>query len=192
MMNLNQLPNQRPNERVALFLRRHWIALVPVFAGLVLLTGFPVILAIVFSDLVSRWLQDPLIGPLVTVIASIYFLAIWLFMSVQITDYFLDTWIVTTERIIDIEQHGLFNRTASELDLAAVQDTTAEIHGILQTVLTYGDVYVQTAGEKERFNFRGIDNPEQVKELIAKLVEEDKQRIRENGEVKGKIKSTGK
>jgi hypothetical protein len=192
MMNLNQLPNQRPDEHVVLFLRRHWIALAPVFTGLIFLGGFPLFVASYFSDLTTTWLQDPLLGPVFTVLASIYFLALWLFVSVQITDYFLDTWIVTTERIINIEQKGLFHRIASELDLAAVQDTTAEIHGVLPTVLTYGDVYVQTAGEKERFTFKSIDNPEHVKELIAKLVEEDKQRIREDGEQKGKIKSTGK
>ena len=102
----------------------------------------------------------------------------------------LDTWIITNERIINIEQEGLFNRTASELDLAAVQDTTAEIRGILQTLFTYGQVYVQTAGEKGRFHFKNIDNPEHVKELITRLVEDDKRRIAMLGAGgRGKIKS---
>ena len=53
------------------------------------------------------------------------------FAFIEFTDYYLDTWIVTTERIISIEQKGLFERTASELDLISVQDATAEVHGFL-------------------------------------------------------------
>jgi len=189
MMNLNQLPNQRPNERVVLFLRRHWIALVPIFSGLLILTIIPLSAAWYFQDIVLGWFEHPVAGPIATIFSSMYFLSIWLFVFVEFTDYYLDTWIVTNERIINIEQEGLFNRTASELDLAAVQDTTAEIRGILQTILTYGNVFVQTAGEKGRFHFKNIDNPEYVKEIVSQLVEQDKQRIQKGGIPKGKIKT---
>ncbi|MCR4313910.1 MAG: PH domain-containing protein [Candidatus Uhrbacteria bacterium] len=194
MMRLDHLPNQRPDEHVILFLRRHWFALLAIVAAFVLLVGVPLAAGWYFLDLVEEWLAHPVIGPLFVIVGSIYFLSIWLFAFLEFTDYYLDTWIITNERIINIEQEGLFNRTASELDLAAVQDTTAEIRGILQTLFTYGQVYVQTAGEKGRFHFKNIDNPEHVKELITQLVEEDKRRVAmlgasgEHGKVKSVIK----
>lgn len=177
MMRLDHLPNQRPDEHVILFLRRQWFALLAIVVAFVLLVGVPLAAGWYFLDTVEGWLAHPVIGPLLVILGSIYFLSIWLFAFLEFTDYYLDTWIITNERIINIEQQGLFNRTASELDLAAVQDTTAEIRGILQTIFTYGQVYVQTAGEKGRFHFKNIDNPERVKELITRLVEEDKRRI---------------
>lgn len=177
MMRLDHLPNQRPDEHVILFLRRQWFALLAIVVAFVLLVGVPLAAGWYFLDIVEGWLAHPVIGPLLVILGSIYFLSIWLFAFLEFTDYYLDTWIITNERIINIEQQGLFNRTASELDLAAVQDTTAEIRGILQTIFTYGQVYVQTAGEKGRFHFKNIDNPERVKELITRLVEEDKRRI---------------
>lgn len=194
MMRLDHLPNQRPDEHVILFLRRHWFALLAIVAAFVLLVGVPLAVGWYFLDLVEEWLVHPVIGPLFVIVGSIYFLSIWLFAFLEFTDYYLDTWIITNQRIINIEQEGLFNRTASELDLAAVQDTTAEIRGVLQTLFTYGQVYVQTAGEKGRFHFKNIDNPEHVKELITQLVEEDKQRVAmlgaggEHGKVKSVIK----
>lgn len=191
MMRLDHLPNQRPNERVILFLRRHWFALLGIVSAFTLLVGVPLFAGWYFFDLVEGWLAHPILGPLIVILGSIYFLSIWLFAFLEFTDYYLDTWIITNERIINIEQEGLFNRTASELDLAAVQDTTAEIHGILQTLFTFGQVYVQTAGEKGRFHFKNIDNPERVKELVTRLVEEDKRRLSALGAGEhGKIKST--
>lgn len=177
MFHLNQLPNQREKEEVVLFLRRHWFAILIIVVSFLVLTGVPILLGWFFFDRIDSWLSNPVVGPIFVVLASIYFLSIWLVAFIEFTDYYLDTWIITNERIINIEQEGLFHRTASELDLAAVQDTTAEIHGFLQTVFSFGNVFVQTAGEKGRFNFKNIDNPEHVKEVIAKLVEEDKKRV---------------
>lgn len=189
-MRLDHLPNQRPDEHVILFLRRHWFALLSIFAAFILLVGIPLTVGFYFQQTFILWMEHTLIGPLLAVGGSIYFLSIWLFAFIEFTDYYLDTWIITNERIINIEQEGLFHRTASELDLAAVQDTTAEIRGILQTVFTYGQVYVQTAGEKGRFHFKNIDNPEHVKELVTRLVEEDKRRIAALGATGQKEKVT--
>ena len=41
-------------------------------------------------------------------------------------------WIITNDRILDIEQHGLFARTVSELRLHRVQDVTAEIKALIE------------------------------------------------------------
>ncbi|KKW32653.1 MAG: hypothetical protein UY76_C0021G0024 [Candidatus Uhrbacteria bacterium GW2011_GWA2_52_8d] len=189
MMRLDHLPNQRPNEHVVLFLRRQWFALLTIVCASVLLAGVPLAAGWYFWEILRSWLDHPVIGPLLVILGSMYFLSIWLFAFLEFTDYYLDTWIITNERIINIEQEGLFHRTASELDLAAVQDTTAEIRGILQTLFTYGQVYVQTAGEKGRFHFKNIDNPEQVKEIVSRLVEEDKRLLSAAGHVsRGKVK----
>lgn len=142
----------------------------------VILISIPLLAGWFFWDVIVVWTAYPLIGPIIVILASMYFMSVWLFTFIEFTDYYLDTWIVTNQRIISIEQHGLFHRTASELDLASVQDSTAEIHGFWQTIFNYGQVHVQTAGEKQRFHFKNIDNPERVKEVVNRLAEEDKKR----------------
>lgn len=188
MFRLDHLPNQRPNEHVVLFMRRHWIAVFAIVVAFLFLVGVPLAIGWFFWPSIEPWTGHNVFGPLIVLAGSIYFLSIWLFAFLEFTDYYLDTWIVTNERIINIEQEGLFHRTASELDLAAVQDTTAEIRGIMQTMLSYGNVFVQTAGEKGRFHFKNIDDPEHVKEIVTRLVEEDKQRMAGHGKVKTVIK----
>lgn len=188
MFHLDQLPNQRPNEHVVLFLRRHWIAVFAIVVAFFFLAGTPLAIGWFFWPRLEILLAHPVFGPLIVIAGSMYFLSIWLFAFLEFTDYYLDTWIVTNERIINIEQEGLFHRTASELDLAAVQDATAEIRGIVQTLLTYGNVFIQTAGEKNRFHFKNIDDPEHVKELVTRLVEEDKIKMAGHGKVKMVVK----
>lgn len=175
MYHLDHLPNQKPDERVVMFLRRQWFAWAKIIVAFLFMLAVPGVIALYFWDRVAVWLAHPLLGPILTIFASIYVLSLWLFSFLEFTDYYLDTWIITNDRIINIEQKGLFNRVASELHLAAVQDVTSEVHGMIGTFFDYGDVYVQTAGEHERFEFKNIDRPEKVKETINKMVEEYKE-----------------
>jgi membrane protein YdbS with pleckstrin-like domain len=192
MMHLDHLPNQRKNEKVELFLRRHWFAITNIILAFLILTIIPISIGIYFQDQVINWLNHPLFGPVLVVIASIYFLSIWLFAFLEFTDYYLDVWIVTNERIINIEQEGLFHRTASELNLTAVQDVTSDVRGIIRTVFDYGNVSVQTAGETGRFRFKNIQRPEKVKEHVIRLVERDKKRHGEHKSTPEKPTATKK
>lgn len=170
MMKLDEIPNKLPGERVEIFLRRHWVDLVRLifFSGFMVL--IPVAVMILLKATGSGILTNPFWGPMVALSASAYLLIVFVITITEFTDYWLDVWIVTNERIINSEQQGLFNRTVSELHLDQIQDITSETKGFLATFLTYGDVYVQTAAEKVWFHFKDIDNPEEVKQKIASLI----------------------
>ena len=99
--------------------------------------------------------------------SGILFFILWI-------DFYLDAWIVTNERIINISQKGFFNRDISELKLTKIQDVTSEIVGVIPTILGYGNIYVQTAAEVERFTFYQIPNPNEVKNTIVQLQEKER------------------
>ena len=168
-MRLNQLPNQRPGEEVVLFLRRHWIDLVKIFLMTALLLIIPLLAGFVLSMTGASALSHPVFGPLLSSLFSAYLLIIVIVTLTELTDYWLDVWLVTNERIISSEQLGLFNRVVSEVHLDQIQDVTSETKGLIATFLTYGNVYVQTAAARERFEFKNIDNPDEVKIKISEL-----------------------
>lgn len=176
MIQLDQLPNQIRGEKTILFLRRHWVELIKISFYLLALLLVPLVLVFVLSMNVDGLFRHPFLGPLVSVTLSVHFMITLIVTLTQFTDYYLDTWIVTTERIISIEQMGLFSRVVSELHLNQVQDITSETHGMFATLFSYGDVYIQTAATRERFNFKTINNPDEVKRQITQLVNEDKRR----------------
>lgn len=176
MINLHHLPNQERNEQTVLFLRRYWIDLAAVFLFAAAMLLVPVALGAAFTYAGMDVFASGFWGPVTSLMLSAYILIVLVITMSQITDYFLDMWIVTNERIINIEQFGLFRRKVSEMRLNQVQDISSEMHGFLETFLTYGDVTIQTAGEKLQFHFKNINNPDEVKLTIARLVAECKKR----------------
>lgn len=169
MMDLEKLPNQQVNEKVEIFMRRHWIDLVRIAANTVGLLLVPAFVGVVISVTGVNIVGQPILGPLALVIFSVYLLLVSTLTLTSLTDYWLDVWVVTNERIINSEQLGLFNRVVSEVKLEQIQDITSEQKGFLETFLTFGDVYIQTAAERERFQFKNIDNPDDIKIKIGSL-----------------------
>jgi hypothetical protein len=86
--------------------------------------------------------------------------------------YYLNTYVITIDRIVDINQVGLFNHTISELNLEKIEDVTSEVHGILGHIFDYGTVYVQTAGTVDRFEFDNVPNPGKITKVILGLYED--------------------
>ncbi len=78
---------------------------------------------------------------------------------------------VTDENIVDMDQVGIFQRTIATLRLSRVQDISVNVKGPMQTVLGYGTVTVQTAGEKELFHFDYVPDPYAVKAYIVSIYE---------------------
>lgn len=108
---------------------------------------------------------------------SLWVLVLWTLMFVRYVDFALDQWIITNERLIDIDQKGFFNRQVSTLHLDAVQDITIESKGLFQTIFNLGTITVQTAATEREFIIKDIPNPEKVKNEISEQVEVMRKRI---------------
>ncbi|EKD33305.1 MAG: membrane-flanked protein [uncultured bacterium] len=184
MIDLKHLPNQKPDEKILLFLRRHWLAPLKLIFFMLVAAAVPFGAYFVISIGMPNFFTHPIFYPISVLAASFYLLSVWIFAFQEYIDYYLDTWIVTNWRIINIEQKGLFSRTSSSLHLAEVQDVTSNITGVVKTFLNYGDVFIQTAGEKHRFEFKDIHNPEEVKSQIIRFADQAKISLQNSDETK--------
>lgn len=153
-------------EHVVYEIRRHWYVLIveSFFLGFLSLVPW-----VVFFGLdVSGFAFESGEGALFLFVSVVWLFFIWIAFMIIWTNYYLDVWIVTNKRILDIEQHGLFSRELSEFRLDRIQDVTIEIKGILPTLLRFGDIHVQTAGESREFVIKGIPHPYKVKDILIK------------------------
>lgn len=165
---------QERGEAILMLLRRHWFNVLVQFIPILLLAG--VLLASVFySSSIIIILNNPVFQDFFYFLQSLLAMYLCVFSFLIWVDFYLDTWIITDKRIINIEQKGLFSRVNSELALDKIQDVTTDVTGLFPTLLNYGEVFVQTAAEKERFVFRKIPNPNKIKDLLMKL-EKEKQK----------------
>jgi len=184
-MNIAQLLH--PHEEVLLMLRRDkWILM-----KMILFYGFlcliPIVLFILTEIYFSVWVSehwfDPFKKIIIALSISTYYLFVWVFFFRSWIDYYLDVWLVTSERIVSIEQKGLFARAIAEQKLYRIQDVYGEVNGIIATLFDFGNITIQTAGANEYFIFKEIPRPHQVARNIAKLAEWDKKNHRTNNEV---------
>ncbi|MBU0531206.1 MAG: hypothetical protein ABIG32_02880 [Candidatus Uhrbacteria bacterium] len=179
MMRLDKLPNAKPGEKTILFLRRHWFIPLRIVLILLVLLVVPIVGYFIIMAEMPWVLEHNIVTPLQVLGVSLYYLIIWVYSFSEFIDYYLDIWIVTNERIINIEQLGLFARTASELNLTAVQDVTSDVRGITHTFFDYGIVHVQTAAETTRFIFKQVPHPEIIKRQIIQLSDQSRAKQRE-------------
>lgn len=172
---------QRQGENILLLLHRHWFdilkQMVLVFAMILLLLASLVFLPVYFPVITE--VAD--YNRLFFFFESTFAMLIWVVFFIIWIDYYLDVWIITETRVVNIEQRSLFSRQISELELENIQDVTTEVKGMIPTFLNYGNVYIQTAAEKERFLFRNIPDPYHTKDLLMAL--QKRQERKEAGEI---------
>ena len=110
--------------------------------------------------------------PLMRAALGVWLLVVWTGAFSAFTRYYLNLWVLTDRRIVDIKQRTYFNREVSSLLLNRVQDVTSDVSGVLSSLLDIGTIHVQSAGEDEEFIMAGIPRPMQMRDLIMKYVAE--------------------
>lgn len=173
-MHLSHFVRQKSYEHVEHTLRRHPIAFIPIAVLFLVLMLVPVVAFFITNSLFPDLLNGPLSFPTLVLFGSFYYLSIYLFFYSQFVDYYLDLWIVTNDRVIDIEQKGLFNRVITELDLFRIQDVTTVVSGFFPTIFKYGDIIVTTASSTNSIVFEQVPRPDLVRQELIALAEEDR------------------
>jgi hypothetical protein len=80
--------------------------------------------------------------------------------------------LITDRRVVDVEQHGFFDRTFSEADYADVEDITFRVRGIIPTIFRYGTLRVKTAGNAADMEMRRVHRPSVYHDLLHDLRQE--------------------
>ncbi|MCK4635573.1 MAG: PH domain-containing protein [Candidatus Moranbacteria bacterium] len=160
--------NQHENEQVLHVFHRHWFDILkqyfPIIILLIIMLGGLILNPYIFSNFTNE-----------NSITLFYFtqtlllLIIWIYSFIIWFDYYLDVWIITNQRVINVEQKGLFSRHVSELRFLQIQDISTNISGFIPTILNYGHVHIQTAAQQSNFMFRSVPNPYAIKATLISL-----------------------
>jgi len=155
----------RENEHLITVYKRHPIVL---WLGMAPIVLFAVLIAAIVIALIA-WLPgslSPLI-PLILFCGIIFLHLLWVSVWVMLANYFMDIWILTSDRLMMVQLKGLFSREVSEFALEKIQDVTVDVRGLLGVILDYGDINLRTASEDAGFTFARVAHPSAVKDQIA-------------------------
>lgn len=160
---------QEETEKVILFVRQHFI----VNIHWILITFLLIIAPTVLFPLLF-----PVLSLNVTFPASYYvigtmfwYLVTFGFMLASFIGWFFNIYIVTNERIVDIDFYYLLYKKFAQAELTKIQDINYTSGGILAAIFNYGNVVVETAGEEPNIEFESVPHPERVVETIRELTE---------------------
>ena len=171
MLHIYRLPDALPGEQVISIVHRDAFIAVKRVIFFFLLLALPIVVIAMILFLFPALLETLWLWPLTLLIASAYLFFVWLLFFFSLVDYFLDVWIITDRRVIDVRQNGFFSRSISELKLDKIQDISSDTQGFFPTVLKYGNVIVQSASEQNKLFFEEVPNPEDIRDKLMKLTD---------------------
>jgi signal transduction histidine kinase len=155
-----------PNETIVLKFRKHVLMLLYDTAGTLIVMFLPFILfaTLAYAGYLPVILQTPQIAAFAS---ALWLLMVWCALAVLWTDYYLDMWIVTDRRVINVEQYGLFHRNVSARDIDRIQEMTVRTDNFIQTFFNYGTLQIQTSGPSaDHSKIVGVPNPEKIRAVI--------------------------
>jgi len=162
---------QEEAEKIILFVRQHFIVNVPwILVTIVLVIAPTVIFRILFRAL-SLNMSFP--ASYYVIVTMFWYLATFGFALASFIGWFFNIYIVTNERIVDIDFYYLLYKKFAEAELARIQDIRYTSGGILAAMFNFGNVVVETAGEAPNIDFESIPHPERVVETIRELTEHE-------------------
>lgn len=165
-----------PGEKIVIQTRRHWFIIFMQIFSLKTIALVPVIIMLFLEWFVlqgtdstySLWDYTP------QIVFFYAFLLTFVWMSIfsAWTNYYLDVLTVTDRRIILVNQKGFFWRNVASFRLERMQDLNIEVNGLIATLLDYGTLQIETAGESdEEFRATDVPSPAHLKSLILQAAD---------------------
>ena len=162
---------QEAHEKIILLLRQHWFTQLKWLVTAIIMIFVP--LALTRIPLLD-FLSDK--GQLMALI--IWYLLIIAFIYEQFISWYFHVFIVTDERVIDVNFYNLLYKEVSEAKIDNIEDVTYRQGGVIRALLNFGDVNMQTAGEKREFAIEDVPLPGRVVKILNELkLEEEHEKI---------------
>ena len=163
---------QDHDEKIILVLRQHPITQIKSIAFLF------------FAFFFVPWLVQ--VSGLLSFLPSPFNVAFYIFLFVLFLGmafrcfllWFFNVYIITDERIIDVDFLSMIYKNISTAKLENIEDVTKKTSGISASLFDYGTILIQTAATQNEFEFEHVPHPAKVVKLLNELViEEERERI---------------
>ena len=152
--------------------RKHWWALLGALVQPTFIFALIAILWLASGTLLaySGWI-DVFFGLALT--------GVLIWASWQTLDWCNDLYVLTDERVVDIEKVPLLTEERREARLDRIQDVRYDQPSLIYRLLDFGHVQLETAGEIGRFTFDYVPHPQEVQAEIFHRLTAFRQRVEE-------------
>lgn len=167
---------QKKEEKVILIMKQHpWVIVKPAFKILVvvIVTTIAVKISLGFSSTMGFPYIFGLIGLVLLIYAASKNYFVWQNSIL----------VLTSSRLIIVDQNGWFNRTVTETNLENILTINHVIKGPVRTMLNFGDLNIRASGVVEdEIIFYDVYNPYDMQQAIIKAQSELKNKDENNSQ----------
>lgn len=151
------LQSLKQGEEPVAIIHKHWVRLAPA-----------ILRALAAFIIPSFFIKYILSSKTATLVYLVFVVVLFLYILYSWVVFYFDVFIITDQRVIDIQQTGIFRRSVSEAPMSRIQDVTYHVTGFFATLFNYGRVTVRTASNSE-LQMDDIADPEEIQEMIVEL-----------------------
>lgn len=160
---------QKAHESIILFLRSHFITNLSWIIFAVILVFLPLIIALFLPLFKMDFPSTPIATRFTAIYVMLYYLLIISYIFISFLHWFYNVFIVTSERVIDIDYSDIVIHNLAVASLSHVQDVNYTQSGFISTFFNCGDLFVQTAGDERNFEAYSIPKPREATHIIGDL-----------------------
>jgi hypothetical protein len=155
-------------EEIILVMRPHWFTNVSWIITTIFMLFVPTLIRFI-----PVWSGVPLRYQMLGIL--FWYMITLAFALEKFLSWYFDVYIITDERVVDIEFRNLLDKKFAEAKISMIQDVSSRVAGISQTMLNYGDVRIQTAAEIPELSFEKVPNPDKVIKVLQMMRQEEEQ-----------------
>lgn len=165
--------SQGKEEKILLFLRQHPV----VNARWIFIAVLMIVLPLFLAPYLPFYPSLPARYQFMSMVA--WYLITAAYVIEHILSWLFNAFIVTDERMIDLDFYSIISKEANYANIDKIQDVSTRSAGLVYSLLDVGTVFAQTAGEVPEFVFDNVSHPTQVVKLLNELSIEEQLEERE-------------
>ncbi len=114
-------------------------------------------------------------------VVMLWYLGMSFYVLINFIMWFYNVYIVTDERLIDLDFNGILNKTINVTQISKIEDINYTQRGLLSSFFNFGDVVAQTSSEQRSgdvgsnevsaFTFESVGDPNEVVRIVSELME---------------------
>ncbi len=157
---------QADTEQIVLVLRRHLVTQISSVLILLAMVLLPLLFSVsqIFAFLPVSFRFAAAIG---------WYLATAGYSLECYFKWFYRVFIVTDERIIDVDFISMIYKDVSTTKIDKIEDITSTTSGFFSSIFDYGTVIIQTAATQQEIQFEDVPQPAKVTALLNEMILEE-------------------
>jgi hypothetical protein len=166
---------QKENERIVVFLRRHFVTNVPwmIISLLLLIVPFLVTFVLQTSGFSFAFLPTRFL----IILGMFYYLIVFGYAFANFTSWFYNISMITQERVVDVDFTNLSQVNVGTTKLDDIENVEFTQPGFFAGFFNYGTVVAKSIAGEDHFAFTRVPKPARIADILGEIIGKKEKKV---------------